>query len=277
MKRSVIMILVLCLVGFYHNTFADQENTSDLTVNVCDDESLWPPYLFLGEQNREKIVQGAFIEVLDALSKETGYTFKVTLGPWKRCLQEVKDYGKNGKFEIFNGSWSESRAKDYWMTSSIYFTTASYWYSTKKFPDGPIVKHASDLKKYRALGVHGYNYSDYNYTTKDEFIGIGGIDKSAKDLKTAFQMLKTGRGDIVLVNASVPLGFKYIGEDILSEEFAFKRLPGAKSGGFPIYIARESPRAFELLSKINQAVINLVERGVIDQIMKKYLSCGRDC
>lgn len=277
MKKTVFWILVLCVFGFYHSVFADPKKEKDLIINVCDDESLWPPYLFLGEKNGEEIPQGAFIEVLDALSKETGFTFKVTLCPWKRCLQEVKNYGKNGKFEIFNGSWSESRAKNYWMTSPIYFTTASYWYSKKQFPDGPDIKNANDLKKYKAMGVHGFNYSDYHYTKKDEFIGIGGIDKSARDLKTAFQMLKIGRGDILLVNASVPIGYKYTGEDILFEEVTFQRLPGAKSGGFPIYISRESPRSLELLSKINQAVINLVERGVIDKIMKKYLPCGKDC
>ncbi|SMC78176.1 amino acid ABC transporter substrate-binding protein, PAAT family [Desulfocicer vacuolatum DSM 3385] len=277
MKKSIFWIIALSLFCCYHSAFADQNTETDLIVNVCDDEALWPPYLFLVEKNGEKIPQGAFIDVLDALSRETGFTFKLTLCPWKRCLQEVKDYGKNGKFEIFNGSWNESRAKDYWMTSPIYFTTASYWYSKKQFPDGPNIKKADDLKKYKVLGVHGYSYSDYHYCDKDEFIGIGGIDKSARDLKTAFEMLRAGRGDILLVNAAVPIGYKYTGEDILFEEVTFQRLPGAKSGGFPIYISKESPRALELLSKINQAVINLVERGVIEKIMKKYLPCGRDC
>lgn len=277
MKKSLLWIITLSLFGFYHNALADQEVQAGLTVNVCDDDALWPPYLFLAEKDGKTTPQGAFIDVLDALSRETGITFKVTLCPWKRCLQEVKDYGKNKKFEMFNGSWSEIRAKDYWMTSPIYFTTASYWYSREQFPDGPDIKKANDLKNYKALGVHGYNYSDYHYTTKEEFIGIGGIDKSARDLKTAFQMLAAGRGDILLVNASVPIGYKYTGDDIIPEGVAFKQLPGAKSGGFPIYISRQSPRALELLSKINQAVINLVERGVIDRIMKKYLPCGRDC
>jgi len=277
MKKIVFWIIALSLFGFYHTSSADPKNENDLIVNVCDDESLWPPYLFLVEKDGEQIPQGAFIDVLDELSRETGLIFKVTLCPWKRCLQEVKDYGKNGKYEIFNGSWSETRAQDYWMTSPIYFTTAGFWYSKKRFPDGPNIKKADDLKKYKALGVHGFNYSDYSYTTNDEFIGIGGIDKSAKNLKIAFQMLEAGRGDILLVNAAVPIGYKYTGDDILSEDVTFQRLAGAKSGGFPLYISKASPRALELLARINQAVINLVERGVIDKIMKKYLPCGRDC
>ncbi len=277
-KLSIFTIIVcICLLRICHNVYADQEIKTNLVVNVCDDEALWPPYLFLIEKNGEKVPQGAFIDVLSALSKETGIKFNVTLCPWKRCLQEVKDYGEKGKFEIFNGSWSESRAKDYWMTSPIYFTTASYWYSKRQFPNGLEIENADDLKKYKALGVHGYNYSDYHYTTKDEFIGIGGIDKSARDLKTAFQMLEKGRGDILLVNAAVPFGYKYTGEDILFDEVTFQRLPAAKSGGFPIFISKDSPRALELLSIINQAVINLVERGIIDNIMNRYLPCGRDC
>ncbi len=248
---------------------------ADPVVNICDDKTEWPPYLFMervnGKPNKNKL-QGAMIEILEKITEITGLEFKIELYPWKRCLFEVENFGKNKKYEVFiNGSYNEERAQKYYLTAPVYMTSRGYWFSSKKFPDGPDIKCTADLKKYNVLGVLGYNYDEYG------FPGNNGIDAGAKNLKAAFMKLNLGRGDILVQSAPVPYGHKAIGENIITENIVFKKLPDEKPGGFHIFISKSSPRAYELLTKINQAIVILGARGTIDEIIKKYIPCGRNC
>lgn len=140
-----------------------------------------------------------------------------------------------------------------------------------KYPDGLSIKKISDLKKYRVIGIHGFNYKQYGFGKNDK-----GIDTGAKDYEAAFKKLVLGRGDVVIGTFTIPSGFKAIGENIIPENVVWQKLDDYKPKGFYIFVSKKSPRAYELLTKINQAVILLNERGVTDTILKKYLSCGQD-
>lgn len=245
-------------------------------VMVCDDIAEWPPYIFWeridGKINKKKL-KGASIEVLDEISKLTGLQFKVELYPWKRCLKEVKDFGTYKKFEMFmDGSYNEERAEKYYLTSPIYNTSAGYWYSRKKYPNGLTINTFAELKKYKLCGVRGNTYVSYGFPNNDD------IDTGAATLEAALKKVAAGRCDLVLQAVVVPYGFKAIGKNIIPEGVVHQIITEAIPGGFYIFISKSSPRAYELLTRINQAVVILDARGVIDKIMNKYLpTCGRNC
>jgi len=248
---------------------------ADSIVTICSDQAEWPPYTYMertnGVPNKNK-PQGAMVETLGKITEISGLEFQLTLIPWKRCIQEVTLFGKNRKIEVFmDGTFKDSRAKVAYVTAPVYTTTAGYWYSSKKFPDGPDIKTTSDLKKYTILGIIGNNYETYGFADNN------GIDTGASSIKAALAKLAAGRGEIFVNSAPAIFGFEAIGENIIPENVVFKRLPDAMPDGFHLFISKDSPRAYELLTRINQAIITLEEHGTTDKIFKKFLSCGRNC
>ncbi|CAH0536034.1 substrate-binding periplasmic protein [Vibrio marisflavi] len=272
--RGFLIIALLSFNILSAEVSASKNSTStDVIVKVCDDASEWPPYTFWqrenGQINKDKL-SGASIEVLEEIANLTGIKFDVELTSWKRCLLEVK---KNGKFEVFmDGQFNEERAKDYFITSPVYFTSAGYWYSTDKYPDGLRIETFAELRNYNLCGVLGYNYKGYGFPNSE------GIDTGAASLQKALEKVALGRCDLLLQSAPVPYGFSAIGENIIPEGVVPHKIIEASPGGYRIFVSKRSPRAYELLTKINQAVIILGSRGVIEDIMRKYLpSCGRNC
>lgn len=244
-------------------------------VKICDDSREWPPYSYFPRVERKadtSKLTGAMIELVETIFELIGMDYSITTMPWKRCLHEVANFAKSKKYEVaIEGTLNEERLKKYYATTYIYTTTGGYWYSTKKYPEGPVLKTPEDLKKYNLCGIFGYNYTGYG-------VAADVLSSQPKDYQAAFTMVSLGRCDLFLSNIPTALGKVALGELTIPEDVVGKKVPGLPSGTFHIFIAKTSPRAQALLARINQAIHVLNFRGITDEIFTKYLpTCGRHC
>ena len=244
-------------------------------VKICDDSRAWPPYSYFsrpaGEAKTSKLT-GAMIELIDEMFRMIQLDYTITPVPWKRCLYEVASFAQNHKYEVaIEGTLSEERLHAYYVTTYVYTTTGGYWYSTKTFPTGPVVNSPEDLKQYNLCGIFGHNYAGYGLSPEH-------IRSRPKDYQAAFTMVSLGRCDLFLSNIPTALCKVTLDELVIPGDVVGKKVPGLAPGTFHIFVAKSSPRAYELLTKINQALHVLTFHGMTDRLFTKYLpTCGRHC
>jgi polar amino acid transport system substrate-binding protein len=244
-------------------------------VKICDDSREWPPYSYFpraeGKADTSKLT-GAMIELVDKIFELIQMDYTITAIPWKRCLHEVANFAQSQTYEIaIEGTLNEERLNNFYVTTYVYTTTGGYWYSKKKYPQGPTVKRPEDLRNYNLCGIFGYNYAGYG-------VSPDLISSRPKNYQAAFTMVSLGRCDLFLSNIPTALGKVTLGELTIPEEVVGEKVPGVELGTFHIFIAKTSPRAQTLLTNINQAIHVLNFRGTTDVIFNKYLPmCGRHC
>jgi len=247
-------------------------NTQAETVHICDDAAEFAPYIYRsrieGQDNSQ--LMGATKEFLDEIFKTIGIDYKLNLLPWKRCLSEVENFGINKKYEVFsNGSYSKERSKKYYITTAIYRTHEGLWYSQNKFPKGLPVNTAKDLNQYSLCGVLGYNYeslADLGVTSE--------ISTGAHTVKSALMLVAKDRCDIFIGGLEDTYGGDAIGTYKIPEYIVGVPFPEAKRPTFHLFISKSSPRAYELHTKLNQAILLLQHTGISQKIYKKYLPDG---
>jgi polar amino acid transport system substrate-binding protein len=244
-------------------------------VQICDDIGEWPPYSFFPRATgkMEKLVlTGAMIELVDRIFALIKMKYHIAAIPWKRCLYEVATFDQRQTYEVaIEGTLSEERLAAFYITSPVYTTTGAYWYSKRKFPQGPVIHSPADLKDYQLCGILGYNYTGYQIPTEL-------VTSWPKTYQAAFSMLSLGRCDLFLSNIPTVVGKTQLGELTIPDDVDGKRVPGLPSGTFHIFIAKSSPRAHMLLTEINQAILILDYRGITEEIFRKYLpQCGHNC
>lgn len=242
-------------------------------VNICDDETEWPPYTYYqrvkGQPDKSKLT-GAVVELLDEVFKLIGMKHSITMLPWKRCLIEVKKFDKSQKYEMFiNGSFSMERAEEYYLSTPIYETHQGVFYSKKKYPSGIPISKPSDISNFKICGVLGYNY-EYLYTDYGIAKGIK-IDTGAKSIYIVMRKIEAGRCDILVNSIESIYGATAIGKYTIPSDIGTMPLPGIEPTTFHVFISKSSPRAYELLTKINQGILILQHSGISKRIFKKYL------
>ena len=266
MRRSHLrpgryLLLLIVSFGFISSLHAE-------TVDVCDDENLWPPYTI----TKDGKVTGAMVEMTDAIFSKIEIPHSLHLTPWKRCLYQVENFSGEPPFEVFiNGTFSEERAQKYLVSETIYSTGNAFFYSNQKFKQRPEINSLADLQRFSVCGVHGYNYEMYKIKSEQ-------LKVTANDLHSAFRLLKSGRCEIILNAYSVPFGSLFTDtpmiDDTVSAEI-FSELPVQT---FHMFVSRKSPRAEYLINAINDSIRELKSSGVAETIFKKYLpDCGTDC
>jgi polar amino acid transport system substrate-binding protein len=266
MKFAVTLLGVLCL--FTHAASAQP-------VTICDDSREWPPYSYFprvdGKADTSKLT-GAMIDLIDEIFHLMHMDYSITAIPWKRCLHEVANFAQSKQYEVaIEGTLNEERLQHYYATTYVYTTTGGYWYSKKKYPQGPAIHSPEDLKKYTLCGILGHNYTGYGVSPEL-------ISSSPQNYQAALTMVSLGRCDMFLSNIPTVLGKATLGELTIPDDIVGKKVPGLPSGTFHIFIAKSSPRAQELLTNINQAIHVLNLRGLTDRIFNAYLPmCGRHC
>ncbi len=260
--KQIFILISLVLISAHVNAGND-------LVNICDDATEYPPYSFYervdGAVNKEKIT-GITIDILDEMTRLSGLQFKVSFLPWKRCLSEVARFGERGEFEVFiNGTFRESRAEKYYLTAPVFFTKSGFWYSRKQFPKGLRISTYSELKKFTICGLLGYNYEIYGFPDNK------GVYTKFKTKKAGLKAISGGKVDLFLGSGVSVFGFKALGEDIIPNDVVHGKIIESKAKPYYMFISKTSPRAYELLTKMNQAIIILQARGTIDNICSKYL------
>ncbi|MDE1464676.1 substrate-binding periplasmic protein [Spartinivicinus poritis] len=256
---------------FCHNLYANE------TVKICDDDGEWPPFIYYqrvnGKPDKSKLT-GASVELIDAAFKLTSFTYSLQLLPWQRCLDEVNHFGKRGNFEaLTNASFSMERAKKYYATTSIYELHSGVFYSKEKFPDGPVINKPSDLNNFKLCGVLGYNY-EYLYT-KYGLNKNKTIDTGANNIFSVLTMIANNRCDIFENSLEPIYGAVLVGKYTLPSNIASAPLANVDKIYYHIHIAKTSPRAYKILTELNQAILILQHQGVSKKIFDKYLKSLR--
>ncbi len=242
-------------------------------VKICYHDGEWPPYIYFkreGGKVNKAVVLGATVELFNEIFKRIGLEHSMTMMAWKRCLYEVDHFDKNDEFEIFtNGSYSESRADKYYITSALYRARQGLFYSTKKFKIPPTIGTASDLKKYNICGILGYNYAMYRK------LGVTNkIDTAAQGLAHVLKKVAAQKCDFFPSPMEPILAGKKLGVYNYSKDISAIRVPWAGTTTFHAFISKKSPRAFELYTRINHEIQVLQGSGESDMIFNKWLGEG---
>lgn len=242
-------------------------------VHICSNWGEYSPYIFMERENGkpdESKISGATTEFLKEIFKHISVEYTHKLIPWKRCLLEVEAFGERGNYEMFtDGSFSEERAKKYYISAPIYKLHEGMWYSKKTFPGKLPIEKPVDLNTFKLCGILGNNYSwlpYYGVTAK--------VSSGALNLSSVMQMLSKNRCDFLFnslepTNGGAKLGHYKIPKDIVGVPF-----PGDRELTMHIFISKDSPRGYELYTKINQAILLLQYRGIADAIYRKYVPEG---
>lgn len=240
-------------------------------VSICDDEAEWPPYIYYsrvnGKPDKSKLT-GATVELFDEVFKLIGMKYSIQLRPWKRCLMEVHRFGQNQKFEVFtNGSFSMERADKYYISTSIYETHKGVFYSKKQYPNGLPIRKLSDLNNFdRIDGVLGYTYEEYKLNSNKN------IYQGAPNISASLKRLSSQRCDILLSSLEPVYGGEAIAKYIIPPDIDSMVVPGIETTTFHMFVSKSSPRAYELVTRLNQAILILQHNGVSKRIFRKYLS-----
>ncbi len=263
---------ILCLLALLGNCYAVQATTKP-KVQICYHDGEWPPYIYFKrdknilESNR---VEGASVALFDRIFKALKLNYSITMMPWKRCLYEVDTFGDNQKYEMFfNGSYNDDRASKYYITSAMYRTRQALFYSRKKYPQAPVIKSAADLKEYTLCGILGYNY------TMHRKAGITNpIDTRARSLSAVLDLIDNDRCDFFPSPMEPIFAGKQLGVYQYSEYIDAIEVPWVGTTTFHAFIAKSSPRAFELYTQINHQLQILQGQGESDEIFRQWLENG---
>jgi len=259
-------ILVYCILPLFLMTSLSRAQE----VKVCDGAEEWPPYIYYervnGKINKNKII-GAVKELFDAAFKLTDLTYSIELLPWKRCLKHVENFDLIHKHEIIsNGSYSLERAKKYWPSIPLYITHRGVFYSEAKYPQGPPIQKKSDIANYKICGVLGYNYTEVLTWAKNIR-----IDQAAPSNKEALLKIAKGRCDIMITSIEPVYGAAAAGIFKIPNEIKVFLMPELKVSTFHFWVSKKSPRATELLTTINTAIMDIIYTQEYKKIFTKYL------
>lgn len=265
MRNAIVWLLLYC--------FSLSVLAKDEPVRFCDDAAEWTPYTYFVRDKAglpEGQVTGAMADLLPELARLVGLPFSLELVPWNRCLNDVAYYDseKGGYEALVNGTLNGDRLKHYYATTPVYRTHLGFFYRTET-PSRRKIYRTRDLNRGRICGVLGYNYSWYYRA------GLAhNVDLGARDPKMALEKLAAGRCDYFISNIEVIMAAKELGLITIPPNIRGKVLADLPSPTFHILISKRSPRAFELVTKLNQALLTLEHEGVTEEIFKQYLPGG---
>ncbi|WP_022941272.1 substrate-binding periplasmic protein [Psychromonas hadalis] len=242
-------------------------------VSICSDSAEWPPYTFYPRNNGKidkSMLTGATYDAIELIFKQAGMSMKMKMIPWKRCLQEVKNYTEKGNFEIFiDGSSNKKRMSQYIRTNPFYQMNQGLFYSTKKYPSGPDIKKVTDLNNFKVCGVAGYSYEQY----QKKGLTVN-IDTGTKSSEALLKKLSAGRCDIFLSSIEPIIWGGLIGQFTLTADIKYSLLDEISKTKFYAWISKGSPRANQLVDTINKGLKTLKENGELETIFKTYLPTG---
>lgn len=259
----------LVLILFSSSLFAGEE------ITFCSDRAEWPPYSYYhrnndGSKDESKIV-GASVDLLQAMTEVEDFKFKMIFIPWKRCLEEVKNYQEYKKSEgLTDAAINDERRKDYLYTKVVYSTNPGFFYSEARFSEGPKIVKLTDLNNYKLCG-------NFNYVF-DMFVEAGitnTIDQGGKSIDANIMKVRRGSCEMYLTNSIEPIyGTQQIGKITIPKGINSYKLNGLKKTDFVYLVAKDSPRGKEIVATMNRAIDKLQASGKAEQLFKQYLPGG---
>ncbi|EGU59409.1 hypothetical protein VINI7043_13696 [Vibrio nigripulchritudo ATCC 27043] len=276
MHHFVLFSLFTLLVNLFVVLSVHASNT-EMPIRVCGKP--WAPYFYLdpnpsvGERPK---VQGINIELFNAINQDTDLDFLSEVIPWKRCLHNTEKFSSLRKHEVAtDATYNASRGEKYHFVGPIYSAPIAIFYSRRAFPNGVInpetkkaVTKVKELKHFEICGMAGWNYEIYTskYGIPQENI----ITTVHGGLTSVMKMLQQERCQILETQVSIVAGSISTGKLSLPKDIRCQRLI-EKPVDFYLMISRQSPRAKELVTKINASLVKLKTNGDHQTIFDTYM------
>ena len=254
MTRAMLLLLGWGLTGMVE--------AAQPEVQICLGEgNEWAPFTYWerkdGVPDTGRLTGSATTQVLEAL-KRLGLSYKIRYLPWARVQQELADYRQNRWCELtWDASYKPERAEYAFYSVPLYYTHLGFFYLKRRFPEAPDLQ---TVNRSRVCGVLGYNYAPY---------GLAQEPRRLKQLQQALDMLGRDRCDF-LPSEIEPL-MSGIGLGIYQSESGLLHLALPSRKGFYLLVSKGSPRSYELVTRLNQLLIEFQDSGYSDEVMRRFL------
>ena len=202
---------------------------------------------------------GASAEIVTEILKRAGYTAKITLLPWKRCLFEVEE-GRMAM--LLDASYNEERAQKYLISKPLYSLHSALYYMRSRYQSPPKLSSVDDMKQYKYCGLFGYNYTMYALPETQ-------LDTAATSEVVRFKMLRGGRCDFVLGDTELLRAFAAMGQlDLDGTDYI--PIPDAKPKEFHIMATKKTAEGSKLVKLIDDGIAAMKKDKSYDGIFRKH-------
>ncbi|MBP8791934.1 MAG: transporter substrate-binding domain-containing protein [Lutibacter sp.] len=238
-----IYFLTLLFIGYFQVSNAQSDEY------IVGGDFDYAPFSFIDKNGKP---EGISIEILNALTEETGITFKYNLSEWNKAIS----YIQSEKTAIITGIiFSKEREKFVDFTYPIH--TENYFvFIRKNLPFSEI----SDLDNYKLMVLEGD-------VSIDKYLIPMGLYKNysvVKSLPEALAAIEWGRADYVLAPYSV--GMTEI------EKNKYKNIDVKEPALMPvIYCFAVKKGNTHLLGVLNKGISALQNNGKLSEIQDKWL------
>jgi polar amino acid transport system substrate-binding protein len=253
-------LVLACLAG----SAAVHAQAPIKSVAICEDENEWPPYSYFERVKgaRTRNVVGYGVDVVGEIFRKHGISHTIAMIPWPRCLA-VARIGTMYQMNM-NLSFSEERARDFLYSRPYYRTSNYYFYSRRHHPGGLKVASLADLRKYRACGIRGYNYTTYGFQPGD-------MDQGAGDFSALIAKLHLNRCQLFIEKREIMYGYEAIGRDYLADpDIGMAPIPGMQPTLFHFGVSRAFPQAQALIKLLDVELKHMEDSGRLQAIAQKH-------
>ena len=241
MKR--LFLVVLLVAGF-----AGQVSSAALTIVA----SQWPPYV---DQSMAK--NGLAMEIVFSAFERAGYQPDIRIETWPRALEGLEI----GIYDVVGTVWKTPEREELLVFSD------PYWINQIRF----IKKKNLEVRYDNLDDLSGYvigTIKDYAYG--EEFVSSRTLIKIPQN-HIIQNLSKLHEGDIDLtLGDEISIRYElnqYMKSSI--SEFEFLEKPLARRDLY-IAVSKQNPRAEQIVSDFNRALLEMKRDGSFDAIAKKY-------
>lgn len=244
-KRIVFLFFSFLIIFWTTSIHAGSEG--EKTIRIAGDRN-FPPYEYLSKTG---VYSGFNVDVMNAISIQTGIKFEFVPMPWNEAIQALHD----GKVDAIQGmKYSVARDKLYDYSKS-YFTSIQAIFVRK---DNVRIRKLEDLKQTLVAVQKG----DIAQELLKADRGIHLVE--VNNQQEAITMLSTGKVDA------------FVGNQITGKYFAqlMDRQDNIKIVGEPLHPEAYGlvvlPKNKQLLSTINEGIDAIKKDGTYDKIQRKW-------
>lgn len=253
---------LIALLGYAGSAWAEPP-----LVRACDNDQDYPPFRWQqqGADGRTEI-KGLGLTLLRQILATHNWRLELDLLPLRRCLQEVAT-GQRYQL-IISSSANPERLKTYRATEPFDYVHFHAFYLRSRFPEAPPVQQKSDLLKYKICGLAGHNFAMFDIPAER-------IDTGAENFAAVFQMLRSGRCEVLPYNLEAIQGLRLIGQDVLgSGEFGHQLISDVPPAPLVMLVTRSHRQSLSLLKMINRGLAAMTVSGELQQLQLAFRANG---
>ncbi|QYJ82281.1 substrate-binding periplasmic protein [Shewanella aegiceratis] len=255
--------LLIMLLFVWSTYAAPQSKLEAKTINICVDETEYPPlnYFIRLDGHKTSVNAGFDIELL-RLVLPTSWQINLVAAPWPRCLLEVEQ----GRLDAAMAASANDERRATFLLSRPYFhLSPSVAFLQERFRGLEVAGLPRRLDTLgRVCGIRGFNYAYYGQPADLD------IARSNEILQFSDLLLKR-RCEFFLINREVYSAILRLeGQESLADRLAILPMAGGIKVPFYMLVSRRSPHAQALLSEFNRGVDNLEQSGDLARLWTRF-------